>query len=58
MQKISEVFNKFSKKGAAVGRAFSPAMFKLQQSDKQTPISKHIDGFPALQFPSCVTMDD
>lgn len=29
MQKISEVFNKFSKKGAAVGRAFSPAMFKL-----------------------------
>jgi len=34
MQKISEVFNKFSKKGAAVGRAFSPAMFKLQQSDK------------------------
>lgn len=34
MQKISEGFNKFSKKGAAIGRAFSPAMFKLQRSDR------------------------
>lgn len=44
MQKISEGFNRFSKKGAAVGRAFSPAMFKLQRSDRSWASAEYFVG--------------
>lgn len=44
IRKISEGFNHFSKKGAAVGRAFSPAMFKLQRSDRSWASSEFFVG--------------